>query len=136
MFRNTFQSGFLSILYSIGSKPLQIWDKKGRCFFISFLHLSSQHFFPHKHSFRHFDHLPSTKWTITDVTRSAQRWVALCHCFNAPTGRVWCHPGRARPSCAPFFINGKGQPTDGPHNCIEKEKCHESKQRPTVHTRV
>ena len=29
MFRNTYQSGFLSILYSIGSKPLQIWDKKG-----------------------------------------------------------------------------------------------------------
>ncbi|KAF8821190.1 putative transcription factor IIB [Cardiosporidium cionae] len=28
MFQNTFQSGFLSILYSIGSKPLQIWDKK------------------------------------------------------------------------------------------------------------
>eukprot|EP00492_Amphilonche_elongata_P000709 TRINITY_DN1408_c0_g1_i1.p1 TRINITY_DN1408_c0_g1~~TRINITY_DN1408_c0_g1_i1.p1 ORF type:complete len:217 (+),score=28.41 TRINITY_DN1408_c0_g1_i1:191-841(+) len=28
MFRNTFQSGFLSILYSIGSKPLQIWDKQ------------------------------------------------------------------------------------------------------------
>ena len=26
MFKNTFQSGFLSILYSIGSKPLQIWD--------------------------------------------------------------------------------------------------------------
>ena len=26
LFRNTFQSGFLSILYSIGSKPLQIWD--------------------------------------------------------------------------------------------------------------
>ena len=26
--KNTFQSGFLSILYSIGSKPLQIWDKK------------------------------------------------------------------------------------------------------------
>ncbi|KAF0515521.1 DUF667-domain-containing protein [Gigaspora margarita] len=25
MFRNTFQSGFLSILYSIGNKPLQIW---------------------------------------------------------------------------------------------------------------
>ena len=24
------QSGFLSILYSIGSKPLQIWDKKVR----------------------------------------------------------------------------------------------------------
>lgn len=31
MFRNTFQSGFLSILYSIGSKPLQIWDKQGAC---------------------------------------------------------------------------------------------------------
>eukprot|EP00998_Keelungia_sp_KM082_P008667 NODE_4854_length_744_cov_215.482982_g4831_i0.p1 GENE.NODE_4854_length_744_cov_215.482982_g4831_i0~~NODE_4854_length_744_cov_215.482982_g4831_i0.p1 ORF type:complete len:190 (+),score=36.52 NODE_4854_length_744_cov_215.482982_g4831_i0:70-639(+) len=30
MFRNTFQSGFLSILYSIGSKPLQIWEKKVR----------------------------------------------------------------------------------------------------------
>jgi len=28
MFRNTYQSGFLSILYSIGSKPLQIWDKQ------------------------------------------------------------------------------------------------------------
>ncbi|KAK3729622.1 hypothetical protein QZH41_017677, partial [Actinostola sp. cb2023] len=27
MFKNTFQSGFLSILYSIGSKPLQIWDR-------------------------------------------------------------------------------------------------------------
>ena len=27
MFRNTFQSGFLSILYSVGSKPLQLWDK-------------------------------------------------------------------------------------------------------------
>ena len=28
MFKNTFQSGFLSILYSIGAKPLQIWDKQ------------------------------------------------------------------------------------------------------------
>lgn len=28
MFKNTYQSGFLSILYSIGSKPLQIWDKQ------------------------------------------------------------------------------------------------------------
>ncbi|VDN17784.1 unnamed protein product [Gongylonema pulchrum] len=28
MFHNTFQSGLLSVLYSIGSKPLQIWDKK------------------------------------------------------------------------------------------------------------
>ena len=26
MFKNTFQSGFLSILYSIGSKPLQTWQ--------------------------------------------------------------------------------------------------------------
>lgn len=31
MFKNTFQSGFLSILYSVGSKPLQIWDKKVIC---------------------------------------------------------------------------------------------------------
>mmetsp|Transcript_2546 Transcript_2546/g.4561 ORF Transcript_2546/g.4561 Transcript_2546/m.4561 type:complete len:192 (-) Transcript_2546:504-1079(-) len=30
MFRNTFQSGFLSILYSIGSRPLQIWAKHVR----------------------------------------------------------------------------------------------------------
>mmetsp|Transcript_13784 Transcript_13784/g.55784 ORF Transcript_13784/g.55784 Transcript_13784/m.55784 type:complete len:114 (-) Transcript_13784:2886-3227(-) len=30
MFKNTFQSGFLSILYSIGSQPLQIWEKKCR----------------------------------------------------------------------------------------------------------
>ncbi|KAA3670409.1 uncharacterized protein DEA37_0006037 [Paragonimus westermani] len=30
MFKNTFQSGFLSILLSVGSKPLQIWDKSVR----------------------------------------------------------------------------------------------------------
>ncbi|EGD78560.1 hypothetical protein PTSG_09254 [Salpingoeca rosetta] len=30
MFKNTYQSGFLSILYSIGSKPLQIWHKEVR----------------------------------------------------------------------------------------------------------
>ncbi len=30
MFHNTFQSGLLSVLYSIGSKPLQIWDKQVR----------------------------------------------------------------------------------------------------------
>jgi hypothetical protein len=34
MFRNTYQSGFLSILYSVGSKPLQIWDKKGVFFVV------------------------------------------------------------------------------------------------------
>lgn len=28
MFKNAYQSGFLSILYSIGSKPLQIWDRQ------------------------------------------------------------------------------------------------------------
>ena len=28
MFRNTFQSGFFSILYSIGSNPLQLWEKR------------------------------------------------------------------------------------------------------------
>uniref|UniRef100_A0A1I8I7E6 DUF667 domain-containing protein n=1 Tax=Macrostomum lignano TaxID=282301 RepID=A0A1I8I7E6_9PLAT len=30
MFKDTFQSGFLSVLYSIGSKPLQIWTKQVR----------------------------------------------------------------------------------------------------------
>mmetsp|Transcript_11693 Transcript_11693/g.18740 ORF Transcript_11693/g.18740 Transcript_11693/m.18740 type:complete len:195 (-) Transcript_11693:280-864(-) len=30
MFKNTYQSGFLSILYSIGSKPLQLWEKTVR----------------------------------------------------------------------------------------------------------
>nr|XP_024397995.1 cilia- and flagella-associated protein 20-like isoform X1 [Physcomitrium patens] len=30
MFKNTFQSGFLSIFYSLGSKPLQIWDKESQ----------------------------------------------------------------------------------------------------------
>ena len=30
MFKSTYQSGFLSILYSIGSKPLQIWDRNVR----------------------------------------------------------------------------------------------------------
>lgn len=28
MFKNTFQSGFLSLLYSIGSKPLSIWSSE------------------------------------------------------------------------------------------------------------
>jgi len=36
MFKNTYQSGFLSILYSIGSKPLQIWDKQSTLRFIQF----------------------------------------------------------------------------------------------------
>ena len=30
MFTNAYQSGFLSILYSIGSKPLQIWEKQSK----------------------------------------------------------------------------------------------------------
>lgn len=30
MFRGQFQSGILSILYSLGTKPLQLWDKKVR----------------------------------------------------------------------------------------------------------
>lgn len=30
MFRSQFQSGILSILYSMGTKPLQLWDKKVR----------------------------------------------------------------------------------------------------------
>ncbi|EIE22747.1 DUF667-domain-containing protein [Coccomyxa subellipsoidea C-169] len=30
MFRNTFQSGFLSILYSLGSTPLEIWQANVR----------------------------------------------------------------------------------------------------------
>nr|CAD7269433.1 unnamed protein product [Timema shepardi]CAD7581393.1 unnamed protein product [Timema californicum] len=30
MFQNTFQSGFLSILYSCGSRPLAIWGQKVR----------------------------------------------------------------------------------------------------------
>ncbi|CAK9295242.1 unnamed protein product [Gordionus sp. m RMFG-2023] len=30
MFKNTFQSGYLSVLYSLGSKPLQLWDTKVR----------------------------------------------------------------------------------------------------------
>ncbi|KAE9417680.1 hypothetical protein Angca_004279, partial [Angiostrongylus cantonensis] len=28
MFHNTFQSGLLSVLYSVGSNPLQLWDKQ------------------------------------------------------------------------------------------------------------
>ena len=35
MFANTYQSGFLSILYSIGSKPLQIWEKSSNSSFYS-----------------------------------------------------------------------------------------------------
>ncbi|KAF1631580.1 UNVERIFIED_CONTAM: Cilia- and flagella-associated protein 20, partial [Eudyptes robustus] len=30
MFHNTFQSGLLSVLYSLGSKPLQLWEKTVR----------------------------------------------------------------------------------------------------------
>lgn len=29
MFKNAYQSGFLSIFYALGSKPLQIWDQTG-----------------------------------------------------------------------------------------------------------
>ena len=29
MFRSSYQSGFLSLLYSIGSKPLSIWGSEG-----------------------------------------------------------------------------------------------------------
>lgn len=36
MFKNTYQSGFLSILYSIGSKPLQIWEKQSKIQYIQF----------------------------------------------------------------------------------------------------
>ncbi|VDM72464.1 unnamed protein product [Strongylus vulgaris] len=28
MFHNTFQSGLLSVLYSVGSNPLQLWEKQ------------------------------------------------------------------------------------------------------------
>lgn len=28
MFKNKYQAGFLSVLYSIGAKPLQIWEKQ------------------------------------------------------------------------------------------------------------
>eukprot|EP00494_Astrolonche_serrata_P011454 UN11538 len=28
MFHNVFQSGYISVLYSLGSKPLQLWDKQ------------------------------------------------------------------------------------------------------------
>ena len=31
MFKDSFQGGFLSILYGIGSKPLQIWSKEVSC---------------------------------------------------------------------------------------------------------
>jgi hypothetical protein len=44
MFKNTFQSGFLSILYSIGSKPLQIWDKEGAIMIVqNYILLASVH---------------------------------------------------------------------------------------------
>lgn len=29
MFKSSYQSGFLSLLYSIGSKPLSIWSSEG-----------------------------------------------------------------------------------------------------------
>jgi len=29
MYRNSYQAGFLSVLYSIGSKPLELWSKTG-----------------------------------------------------------------------------------------------------------
>ena len=35
MFTNAYQSGFLSILYSIGSKPLQIWDRQSNSVWIA-----------------------------------------------------------------------------------------------------
>lgn len=47
MFKNSFQSGFLSILYSIGSKPLEIWEKQGEyCARISAPSVSVRHLPP------------------------------------------------------------------------------------------
>eukprot|EP00918_Siedleckia_nematoides_P009338 GHVU01020342.1.p1 GENE.GHVU01020342.1~~GHVU01020342.1.p1 ORF type:complete len:237 (-),score=51.84 GHVU01020342.1:877-1587(-) len=34
LFANAYQSGFLSILYSIGSKPLELWDSKAQAGYI------------------------------------------------------------------------------------------------------
>jgi hypothetical protein len=31
MFKGTFQSGFLSLLSAVGSKPLSIWSSEGEC---------------------------------------------------------------------------------------------------------
>ena len=42
MFKNTYQSGFLSILYSIGSKPLQIWEKDSKHYPIQFIMATSK----------------------------------------------------------------------------------------------
>lgn len=42
MFKNSYQSGFLSILYSIGSKPLQIWDKNSKDWIIFSLKWASE----------------------------------------------------------------------------------------------
>jgi hypothetical protein len=32
MFRSSYQSGFLSLLASVGSKPLSIWSSEGACY--------------------------------------------------------------------------------------------------------
>lgn len=59
MFQNTYQSGFLSILYSIGSKPLQIWDKSSNSFLIQFTTDTSN-----VSQIRTFNHLSCKSWAL------------------------------------------------------------------------
>ena len=69
MFKNTFQSGFLSIMYSIGSKPLQIWDKKVRLPAVVLQSLSSW-VFPFPPPLLFFFELPNLR-TFSDRTTTA-----------------------------------------------------------------
>ena len=66
MFKNTYQSGFLSILYSIGSKPLQIWDKQSKQFFMQFITDISKGSLT-----RIFNHLSSKLWAPTSPLPSS-----------------------------------------------------------------
>jgi len=62
MFKNSYQSGFLSILYSIGSKPLQIWDKEGEWICGCFPVLAAA--LPHLLSHPHTSQKPLTNKTV------------------------------------------------------------------------
>ena len=58
MFRNTYQNDFLSILYSVGSKPLSIWHSQGTLMF------------PHFHAFNSVKNGHIKRLTDPDIQSS------------------------------------------------------------------
>ena len=96
MFRNTFQSGFLSILYSIGSKPLQVTHRN-----------------PCRNRDRSPSSVPSRSASCSLAHRSGTRRCAMgtlsasrTRTFRAPCWRSWARTFRPTTLRAPPVRSG------------------------------